>query len=92
VAHRGSWSQHRENTLDAFVAAYQEGADMVELDVWLSADGIAVVHHDEAVGGLPIGSLSQAQLTTLARCEAQRGGPGGGWLVRPRTRGGSPCR
>jgi glycerophosphoryl diester phosphodiesterase len=66
IAHRGSWSHHRENTLEAFVAAYEEGADMVELDVWLSADGVPVVHHDEAVDGVAIGSLSQAQLRSTA--------------------------
>ena len=69
VAHRGSWSEHRENTLPAFVAALDEGADMVELDVWLSADGVPVVHHDETIGdlgGIAIGSLTRAQLASDA--------------------------
>lgn len=50
VAHRGSWREHRENTMAAFQAAFEEGADMVELDVWLSADGVPMVHHDQALG------------------------------------------
>lgn len=66
VAHRGSWSRHRENTLEAFVAAYHERADMVELDVWLSADGVPVVHHDEAVDGVSITSLSRSELAAAA--------------------------
>jgi glycerophosphoryl diester phosphodiesterase len=69
VAHRGSWSHHRENTLAAFSAALDEGADMVELDVWLSADGVPIVHHDEGIGDLgniPIASLTQAQLASEA--------------------------
>jgi glycerophosphoryl diester phosphodiesterase len=36
----------------AFQAAADEGADLVELDVWLSSDGISMVHHDEGVGEL----------------------------------------
>src|SRR5690349_13162719 len=66
VAHRGSWSHHRENTLAAFAAAYAEGADMVELDVWLSADGVPMVHHDEEVNGVAIGTLTRLQLASHA--------------------------
>ena len=33
----------------AFVAAYEAGADGIELDVHLSRDGVAVVIHDETL-------------------------------------------
>jgi glycerophosphoryl diester phosphodiesterase len=67
VAHRGSSARFRENTLDAFRGAAAEGADMVELDVWLSADGVPIVHHDEVVaGGRPIGSLTHAEIVGCA--------------------------
>jgi glycerophosphoryl diester phosphodiesterase len=46
VAHRGGSGPWRENTLDAFAAARSIGADGVEFDVRLTADGDAVVHHD----------------------------------------------
>lgn len=46
VAHRGASAAHPENTLAAFHGALDEGADWVELDVRLSADGELVVHHD----------------------------------------------
>lgn len=46
VAHRGDPVTHRENTLDAFAAAVDAGADMIELDVRRTADGRAVVVHD----------------------------------------------
>lgn len=46
VAHRGDPYAHRENTLDAFAAAVDAGADMIELDLHRTADGRAVVAHD----------------------------------------------
>jgi glycerophosphoryl diester phosphodiesterase len=49
VAHRGASSSHPENTLEAFDAAIAAGAEIVELDVRLSADGVAVVMHDPEV-------------------------------------------
>jgi glycerophosphoryl diester phosphodiesterase len=45
VAHRGGTRRAAENTLDAFRIALELGADAVELDVRLSADGVPVVHH-----------------------------------------------
>jgi glycerophosphoryl diester phosphodiesterase len=46
IAHRGASAAYRENTVDAFRAARRLGADMVELDVRRTADGVLVVHHD----------------------------------------------
>jgi glycerophosphoryl diester phosphodiesterase len=49
VAHRGASAEQPENTLRAFDAAVDLGADAVEFDVRMSADGNAVVVHDPAV-------------------------------------------
>jgi glycerophosphoryl diester phosphodiesterase len=49
IAHRGASGVFPENTLAAFEAAVQAGADMVELDVRLTADGTLVVMHDPDV-------------------------------------------
>jgi glycerophosphoryl diester phosphodiesterase len=49
VAHRGASSTHPENTLPSFEAALALGARVVELDVRLTADGVAVVMHDDDV-------------------------------------------
>ena len=46
VAHRGASVDRPENTVAAFDAAVRAGADAVEFDVRMSADGHAVVMHD----------------------------------------------
>ena len=48
-AHRGACAHAPENTLPAFELALLQGADGVELDVKLSADGQVVVIHDPTV-------------------------------------------
>jgi glycerophosphoryl diester phosphodiesterase len=45
-AHRGGSALGPENTLAAFDLGMRVGADGIELDVHLSADGVPVVHHD----------------------------------------------
>jgi glycerophosphoryl diester phosphodiesterase len=46
IGHRGASGEAPENTLAAFELALRQGADGVECDVRLSADGIPVVIHD----------------------------------------------
>lgn len=48
-AHRGASAHAPENTLAAFELALEHGADAIELDAKLSADGHAVVIHDATV-------------------------------------------
>ena len=45
-AHRGGCALGPENTIAAFDLGRAAGADGLELDVHLSADGVPVVHHD----------------------------------------------
>ena len=49
IAHRGDSAHVPENTLAAFAAALEEGADLVEFDVQLTKDGQVVVIHDATV-------------------------------------------
>jgi glycerophosphoryl diester phosphodiesterase len=48
-AHRGASLHAPENTMEAFNLAMQQGADGVELDARLSADGEVIVIHDSTV-------------------------------------------
>jgi glycerophosphoryl diester phosphodiesterase len=49
VAHRGASAQAPENTLEAFRLGVEAGADAIELDVHLTADGQLAVIHDETL-------------------------------------------
>ncbi|MFA6075383.1 MAG: glycerophosphodiester phosphodiesterase [Negativicutes bacterium] len=49
IAHRGASGYAPENTMVAFLLAYQQKADGVELDVHLTADGEIVICHDDAL-------------------------------------------
>jgi glycerophosphoryl diester phosphodiesterase len=48
-AHRGARAHAPENTLEAFALALRLGARGLESDVWLTADGEAVLDHDGVV-------------------------------------------
>jgi glycerophosphoryl diester phosphodiesterase len=47
IAHRGASAYAPENTMPAFELAVRQSADMLELDVQRSADGVLVVFHDD---------------------------------------------
>lgn len=65
-AHRGARAHAPENTLEAFELALRLGASGLESDVWMTADGIAVLDHDGVVKrGLrkrPISEFERAEL------------------------------
>jgi glycerophosphoryl diester phosphodiesterase len=56
IAHRGASYDAPENTMAAFHLAHKLGADMIELDVQLSADGIPIVFHDSLLDRTSNGS------------------------------------
>jgi hypothetical protein len=74
VAHRGASLRYPENTLAAFRAAVRVGADVIELDARLTADGVPVVMHDADVATTTDGSGFVHELT-LAQVSALRAGP-----------------
>lgn len=63
VAHRGASIEHPENTIEAFEAAIDAGADAVEFDVRMTADGQAVVMHDPDVSRTTDGSGLVAEMS-----------------------------
>ncbi len=72
--HRGAAGEAPENTFAGFALASRAGVDYLELDVQLSADGVAVVVHDEELdrtsdGHGPVASMTAA---ALARLDAGR--------------------
>ena len=67
IAHRGASTRSQENSLSAFRVAAELGADMVEVDLRLTADNVPVVAHDanlQRVFGVPgeIAELTWAEL------------------------------
>jgi glycerophosphoryl diester phosphodiesterase len=66
-AHRGTATAARENTLGAFRAAIDAGADGLELDVHATSDGRLVVHHDDAIGGARIAAMNAAAARELTQ-------------------------
>lgn len=71
IAHRGASRERLENTLPAFQRAIDLGADAVELDVHLTADGTVVVHHDPVLRGGNAGGSGNASppIATMTTAE-----------------------
>jgi glycerophosphoryl diester phosphodiesterase len=69
IAHRGEPRRWIENTLPAVRAAVDHGADAVEVDVRLTADGVPVLHHDPDLSRLwrHSGQLAQMRWADLRR-------------------------
>lgn len=70
IAHRGDSAHAPENTLSAFRMAAEKGAQAIEFDVKLSADGHVIVIHDQTVdrttdGRGEVRTLSLAALRDL---------------------------
>jgi glycerophosphoryl diester phosphodiesterase len=78
VAHRGASSTSPENTIAAFEAAIRAGADVIELDVRLTADGIPVILHDPDVSSTTDGTglVHTLALGEVKRLDASGKGPG----------------
>ena len=82
VGHRGASAHAPENTLLAFRRAIEDGAQLLECDVHLSADGQVVVMHDETIDRTAaadsplrtgaIGDLSRAELDTVLLDQGER--------------------
>ena len=72
VGHRGACDVAPENTMASFERAWQDGADIVELDVRLSADHHVVVLHDALLDRTTDGTgyVGDRSLAKLKRLDA----------------------
>jgi glycerophosphoryl diester phosphodiesterase len=70
VAHRGDPYTHRENTLASVRSALRLGADAVEVDVRLTADGVPVLLHDATLERLWGAEAAVADLSYEALARA----------------------
>jgi len=77
VAHRGASRDRPEHTLGAYTAALDAGADALECDVRLTADGHLVCVHDRRVDRTTNGHgvVSTMQLADITRLDASRVAP-----------------
>lgn len=73
IAHRGDSSRFPENTLRAFAAALECGAELVEMDVQMTSDGHVVVLHDPTLDRTTSGRGGVRE-TTLAEVRALSAG------------------
>lgn len=72
IAHRGDKTYAPENTLAAFRQAAAKGADAIELDVKLTADGQVIVLHDQEVDRTTngVGNIKNISFAALRNLDA----------------------
>jgi len=81
IAHRGDPVAAPENTMPAFEAALASGAEVLELDLQSTADGHAVIFHDDTLDRTTdaSGALEDRTLAELQTLDAG-GWFGSGWV------------
>lgn len=69
IAHRGASGELPENTMPAYALALEQHADMIEIDLHLTADAAIVISHDAELDHFGregfIGDLSRAEVAAL---------------------------
>lgn len=76
IGHRGAAALAPENTLAGIRRAHEAGASWVEFDVKLTADGVAILMHDDRLGRTTDGR-GRVAAKTLAEIQAL---DAGGWF------------
>jgi len=69
IGHRGAKGHLSENSIESFLKAFELGANGIELDVHVSADGEAVVIHDETVDRTIKNAAGFVKDFTVAECQ-----------------------
>ncbi len=67
IAHRGFWKAEgsAQNSLTALQKAHELGIYGSEFDVWLTADGVPIVNHDDSIPGFKIEKSTLEQIRTV---------------------------
>lgn len=68
IAHRGASAFFKENTLQAFKAAYAMGVNAFETDIQLSKDGFLVLNHDYSINQKPVKEYPLEELKKFNIC------------------------
>ena len=103
IGHRGASAYAPEHTIEAYDLALEQGADYIEIDLQMTADGVLVAMHDKTLNrtadapeGVPErycrGLVSKKTLEQIKMCDA------GSWFspeyagrADPHTRGDLPA-
>jgi len=76
IAHRGASAYRPENTLPAYRLAIEQHADMIEIDLHTTRDGVVVIRHDAELEELgregEIADCSLAELQALDAGDGER--------------------
>ena len=71
IGHRGNPTQAPENSLSGFLTAYENGADVFEIDVEITKDGEIVIMHDNTInrttdytGDLTVNNMTLEEIKT----------------------------
>ena len=63
VCHRGDWRNYPENSIPAIESVIKMGADIVELDIALTADSVLVLQHDRTIDRCTTGKGRVSDIT-----------------------------
>lgn len=75
AAHRGDWRNYPENSLAAIESAIRMGADIMELDLKLTADSVLVLCHDRTIDRTTSGHGKVSEITydSIRKCVLKAG-------------------
>ncbi len=96
VAHRGASDENAEHTLRAYASALEQGAEALECDVRLTADGHLVCVHDRDLRRIAarrdvVSAMELAELSQLDFARGRTPGPTSTTRLPTATRSATAC-
>jgi|SRR6056300_246136 len=65
IAHRGYSYKYKDNSIEAFIGAIEEGFDMIELDIQLCKDDEIIIFHDIMIHDREIKNMTLIELEEI---------------------------